>query len=53
MSPVWEIVREMVERTAAAWKTLDQKGILPSGMRKAIDKQIHAVVAKTATPGLP
>jgi serine/threonine-protein kinase HipA len=52
-SPVWEIVREMVERTAAAWKTLDQKDILPSGMRKAIDQQIHAVAAKTATPGLP
>ena len=41
-SPVWEIVREMVERTAAAWKTLDQKDILPSKMRKAIDRQIHA-----------
>ena len=37
-SPVWEIVREMVERTAAAWKTLDQKDILPAKMRKAIDK---------------
>jgi serine/threonine-protein kinase HipA len=46
-SPVWEIVRETVERTAAAWKTLDQKEILPSKMRKAIDKQIHAVIAKT------
>jgi serine/threonine-protein kinase HipA len=46
-SPVWEIVREIVERTAAAWKTLDQKDLLPSEMRKAIDKQIHAVIAKT------
>ncbi|MGB7718397.1 MAG: HipA domain-containing protein [Bryobacteraceae bacterium] len=46
-SPVWEIVREMVERTAAAWKALDQKDILPSKMRKAIDKQIHAAIAKT------
>ena len=46
-SPVWEIVREMVERTAAAWKTLDQKDILPSKMRKAIDRQIHAAIAKT------
>lgn len=50
-SPVWEIVREMVERTAAAWKTLDQKDILPSEMRKAIDKQIHAVIAKTDGKG--
>jgi serine/threonine-protein kinase HipA len=46
-SPVWEIVREMVDRTAAAWKTLDQKDLLPSEMRKAIEKQIHAVIAKT------
>ena len=51
VSPVWEIVREMVERTAAAWKTLDQKDILPSKMRKAIDKQIHAVIAKTDGKG--
>jgi serine/threonine-protein kinase HipA len=50
-SPVWEIVREMVERTAAAWKTLDQKDLLPSEMRKAIDKQIHAVIAKTDGKG--
>ena len=48
-SPVWEIVREMVERTAAAWKTLDQKDILSSKMRKAIDRHVHAV---RATPGL-
>ncbi len=46
-SPVWEIVREMVDRTAAAWKTLDQKDLLPSEMRKAIEKQIHAMIAKT------
>ena len=46
-SPVWEIVREMIERTAAAWKTLDQKDILPPKMRKAIDRQIHAAIAKT------
>jgi hypothetical protein len=26
-SPVWEVVREVVQRTAAAWKTLDQKDI--------------------------
>lgn len=41
----------MVERTTAAWKTLDQKDILPSEMRKAIDKQIHAVFAKTEGKG--
>jgi len=44
-SPVWEIVRETVERTEAAWKTLHQKDLLRSDMRKAIEKQIHAVAA--------
>jgi serine/threonine-protein kinase HipA len=46
-SPVWQIVQEVVERTVAAWKTLDQKDILPSDLRNAIDKQIHAVAANT------
>ncbi len=50
-SPVWEIVRDMVERTAAAWKALDQKDLLPLDMRKAIEKQIHAVSIKTDTKG--
>jgi hypothetical protein len=47
VSPVWEIVRDMVERTGAAWKALDEKDILPLDMRKAMDKQIRAVIAKT------
>ncbi len=51
VSPVWEVVRETMERTAAAWETLDQKSILPSKMRKAVDKQIRAVLAKTKTSG--
>jgi serine/threonine-protein kinase HipA len=50
-SPVWEIVREVAERTAAAWKTLDQKDLLPLEMRKAVEKQIHAAIAKTDTKG--
>jgi serine/threonine-protein kinase HipA len=47
MGPVWRIVRETVERTKAAWEALDQKDLLPSEMRKSLDKQILAVVAKT------
>jgi serine/threonine-protein kinase HipA len=50
-SPLWEIVRDTVERTAAAWKTLEQKNLLPSAMRKAIEKQIYLVVAKTSGNG--
>jgi len=48
-SPVWEIVRETLERTAAAWKTLAQKDLLTSRMRNAIHGQIHGVIAKTGT----
>jgi len=51
VSPLWAIVREVVERTAAAWKTLDQKDLLPAEMRKAIDRQMHAVIAKTDRKG--
>jgi len=51
MDPAWRIVRETVERTEAAWTTLDQKDLLSSDMRKTIDKQIQAVVAKTNTKG--
>jgi serine/threonine-protein kinase HipA len=49
MEPVWRIVRETVERTKAAWKTLDQKDLLPLQMRKAIGIQIQAVAVKTDT----
>jgi serine/threonine-protein kinase HipA len=45
VSPVARIVHEMTERTAAAWKTLDHKDILSADMRKAIDQQIHRVIA--------
>jgi serine/threonine-protein kinase HipA len=51
MDPAWRIVRETMERTEAAWTTLDQKDLLSSDMRKTIDKQIQAVVAKTNTKG--
>ena len=51
VSPLWEIVLEVSERTAAAWKTLSPKDLLPSKMRKAIEQQIHTVVAKTNTKG--
>ena len=40
VSPIWRIVSEIVERTAAAWKVLDQKKLLPAEMSNAIDMQI-------------
>ncbi len=50
MKPVWEIVRETVERTAAAWKTLDQRELLPPEIHSVIDKQIETVVKSSLQP---
>ena len=46
-SPVWEIVLETVEKTRTAWQKLDQKDLLPSDLRTAMEKQIAAVTVKT------
>ena len=45
VNPVWQIVREVVERTADAWNTLDKKEFLPPEMQSAIGKQIQTVLA--------
>jgi serine/threonine-protein kinase HipA len=47
LKPLQRIVRETVERTSAAWNTLDEKELLTSEMRNAIDGQIHTVIANT------
>jgi serine/threonine-protein kinase HipA len=44
-SPLWKIAVETAERTAAAWKGLEQAGLLPKDLRASIDKQILAVAA--------
>jgi hypothetical protein len=44
MKPVWEIVRETVERTAEAWKTLSHKDLLPAETRKIVDRQIQKIL---------
>ncbi len=46
-SPLWQIAVETAERTAAAWKTLEQRDLLPKEMRASIEKQILAVAATT------
>jgi serine/threonine-protein kinase HipA len=48
MKPVWDIVRETVERTLQAWKALDHKDLLPGETLALIDKQIHTAAANTA-----
>ena len=47
VNPVWSIVRETIERTAAAWRRLKQKDLLPMVMRQAIGDQILRVVANS------
>jgi serine/threonine-protein kinase HipA len=44
-SPLWQIVLETAERTAEAWKTLEQADSLPKDLRKSIGKQILGVAA--------
>jgi serine/threonine-protein kinase HipA len=44
-SPLWKIAVETAERTAAAWKGLEQADLLPKDLRASIDKQILAVAA--------
>jgi serine/threonine-protein kinase HipA len=44
-SPLWPIAVDTAERTAAAWKTLEQADLLPKDLRAAIEKQIFGVAA--------
>jgi serine/threonine-protein kinase HipA len=44
-SPLWRIAVETAERTAAAWKGLEQTDMLPKDLRASIEKQILAVAA--------
>jgi serine/threonine-protein kinase HipA len=43
MKPVWDIVLEMVESTAAAWRTLQMKELLAEDIHNVIDEQIQTV----------
>ncbi len=43
MKPVWDIVRETVDTTAAAWKVLPMKELLAADIRSVIDRQIRMV----------
>jgi len=45
VSPLWAIVNETVERTQAAWKRLDERAILPTELRLAVERQIETVSA--------
>jgi len=47
MKPVWDIVRETVERTAEAWKMIPHKDLLPQKILETIDGQIWKAITNT------
>jgi len=47
LAPIVRIVRETAESTAAAWKTLRHKELLPADILQMIDRQIHRASART------
>jgi serine/threonine-protein kinase HipA len=44
-SPLWKIAIETAQRTAAAWKSLEQADLLPKDLRSSIQRQILRVAA--------
>ena len=46
-SPVWETIRETVERTVEAWNSLAARDLLPADLRNQIDSQINAAASAT------
>ncbi len=44
-SPLWQITVETVQRTAEAWKKLEEADLLPKTLRASIHKQIFRVAA--------
>jgi serine/threonine-protein kinase HipA len=44
-SPLWRIAVETAERTVAAWKSLEQRDVVPKELRDSIGKQILGVAA--------
>ncbi len=47
VSPMARLVDETVERTVDAWKTLEQKELLPKEIREAVGRQVNAVATNT------
>ena len=45
VKPVWDIVRETVERTGEAWRAIDSKELISAQPLKMIDTQIQTAVA--------
>ena len=45
VNPLWRLVHETAERTIAAWQSLDEKALLPTGIVQAIDAHVAKVAA--------
>jgi serine/threonine-protein kinase HipA len=43
VSPLWRLVQETSEKTVTAWKSLEQKDLIPTKIRKAIDEHMTKV----------
>lgn len=43
VSPLWRVVQETTEKTRTAWKSLEEKALIPEKIRKAIDEHIARV----------
>ncbi len=43
VSPLWRVVQETSEKTVSAWKSLDEKEIIPAKIRNAVDAHIAKV----------
>ena len=43
VSPLWRLVQETSEKTVTAWKSLEQKALIPAKIRKAIDEHLAKV----------
>lgn len=47
--PLWEIVRDTVERTVEAWRGLDARDVLPPELGDQIEAQIETVARRTSS----
>lgn len=43
VSPLWRLVQETSEKTVVAWKSLEEKAVIPAKIRKAIDEHMAKV----------
>ena len=43
VSPLWRLVQETSEKTVTAWKSLEEKALIPAQIRKAIDEHMAKV----------